>query len=214
MLPAAINERQQAVLSAIRDHIDQWGVPPTRSELAKSLGYAHPSGVDYSLRALARHGMLKINPGMDRGLQLLREGLPVFDLQELPAVGAGQPLLVDESKAIMRIPPSITERLHPKADLYLVVHGSSMTGAGYRSGDIVAVQRKPDPNQGDIVVARLDDAITLKRFHRKDEGTIELQPQSTDPEHKPIVIDQHTYNWEIVGIVVGAMTTGAPANDA
>ena len=87
-----------------------------------------------------------------------------------------------------------------------------MTDAGYRSGDIVAVQRKPDPSEGDIVVARLDDAITLKRFHRRDEGTIELQPQSTNPEHKPIVIDEYTYNWEIVGIVVGAMTTGAPAN--
>ena len=93
MSEGAISKRQREVLTAIREHVSRWGVPPTRSELARALGYAHASGVNYNLRALERHGVLKINPGMDRGIQLLREGAPILDAAELPAVAAGNPIV-------------------------------------------------------------------------------------------------------------------------
>ena len=103
---------------------------------------------------------------MDKGLQLLREGLPVFDPDELHEVGAGRALVVDESKAVMRIPESLSGRLHPQVDWYLVVRGDSMDRVNLRDGDIVAIARNPELSEGDLVVARIKDAITLKRFHR------------------------------------------------
>ena len=80
-----------------------------------------------------------------------------------------------------------------------------MSCVGYRSGDIVAVKQNPDPREGDIVIARIGTEITLKCFHRPNETRVELRPRSTNPEHRPIVIDEHTPDWEIVGVVVGAM---------
>ena len=76
---------------------------------------------------------------------------------------------------------------------------------GYQSGDIVAVKRNPDPHDGDVVIARIGQEITLKCFHRPDDERIEPQPRSTNPAHRPIVLDAHTEDWEIVGVVVGAM---------
>ncbi len=87
----------------------------------------------------------------------------------------------------------------------MVVRGDSMSSVGYRSGDIVAVKRTPDPAEGDIVVARIGTDITLKCFHRPSDDRVELRPCSRNPEHRPIVIDEHTEDWEIVGVVVGAM---------
>ena len=79
-----------------------------------------------------------------------------------------------------------------------------MDRANLRDGDIVAIARSPEPSEGDLVVARIEDAITLKRFHRR-ETNIELQPQSTNPKHRPIKIDEETRDWEIVDVVVSTM---------
>ena len=79
-----------------------------------------------------------------------------------------------------------------------------------RPHDIVAIARNPEPDEGALVVARIEDTITVKQFHRRDDGVIELEPQSTNPEHKPIEIDGETQDWEIVGVAVGAMI-GAPS---
>ena len=201
----AITDRQLRVLTAIRDHLAKWSVPPTRSELSTALGYAHPSAVDGHLRGLERRGFLRIVKGMDRGIQLLREGRPVFEPDQLHEVAAGEPLVVDESKAVMRIPDTIAGRLHPRAQWYLIVRGDSLDRVGIKDGDIVAIQENPDPSEGELVMARIEESITLKRFHRTEKGTIELQPESTNPEHKTIEIDEETPNWGVVGVVVGAM---------
>lgn len=126
---------------------------------------------------------------MDRGIQLLREGTPVFDPERLPEVAAGTPMLADESKAILRVQDDTARQIHPQADFYLVVHGDSMDLVGYRSGDIVAVNRDPDPRDGDVVVARIGQDITLKCFHRPNADRI----------------DGDAEDWEIVGVAVGAM---------
>ena len=198
-------DRQHEVLEHIRDHIRRRGMPPSRSELARSLGLAFGSAVNYHLRALARKGWIELTPGLDRGIRLLREGTPVFDPDRLPEVAAGTPILADESKAILRVPKELSRQIHPQADFYVVVRGDSMSSVGYRTGDIIAIKRTPDAAEGDIVMARIGTDITLKCFHRPAENRIELQPRSCNPEHKPIVIDKATADWEIVGVVVGAM---------
>ena len=202
--------RQHEVLEKIREHIKQTSVPPSRSELSRSLGLAHPSAVTYHLNALEKKGWIHLNRGMDRGIQLLREGTPVFDPRTLPTVPAGTPTLVDESAAVVRVPDGVSRLIHPQADFYVIVDGDSMDLVGYRSGDIVAVKRNPEPNEGDVVIARLGHEITLKCFHRAGRDRIELQPRSSNPEHKPIVIDGTTADWEIVGVVVGAMIGARP----
>ncbi|MCY4510949.1 MAG: transcriptional repressor LexA [Acidobacteria bacterium] len=205
-----LTERQQTVLNHIREHFRRWGAPPSRSELAESVGVKFGSGVQYHLDALERKGWIQLNRGRDRGIQLLREGAPVFDPDQLPEVAAGAPILADEAQAVVRVPDEISRLIHPQADLYLVVRGDSMSAMGYESGDIVAVKRTPEPAEGDIVVARMGSDITLKRFHRAAEDRIELQPHSNNPEHGPLVIDRTTADWEIVGVVVGAMIGARP----
>ena len=205
-----LTDRQHEVLEQIRAHLRRWGLPPSRSELTRSLGLASATAVNHHLQALQRKGWIQLNPGKDRGIQLLREGTPVFDPERLPEVAAGTPMLADESKAVLRVQDDLTRQIHPQADFYLVVQGDSMSSVGYRSGDIVAVQRTPDANEGDIVIARIGTEVTLKCFHRAGPERIELQPRSSNSEHKPIVIDAQTPDWEIVGVVVGAMIGARP----
>ena len=205
-----LTERQQEVLDHIRNHIRTHGMPPSRSELGRTLKLVSKSAIAYHLQALERKGWIQLTPGLDRGIRLLREGTPVFDPDQLPEVAAGTPILADESKAIMRVPDELSRQIHPQADFYVVVHGDSMDRVGYRSNDIVAVKRNPNPAEGEVVIARIGHDITLKCFHRATEDRIELQPRSSNPEHRPLVIDKTTSDWEIVGVVVGAMIGPRP----
>ena len=200
-----LTDRQHEVLEHIRAHLRRWGLPPSRSELAQSLGLAFGSAVNYHLEALERKGWIQLNRGKDRGIQLLREGTPVFDPDELPEVAAGTPILADESKAILRVPEELSRQIHPQADFYVVVRGDSMSSVGYRTGDIIAIKRTPNASDGDVVMARIGTEITLKCFRRPTEDRVELRPCSKNPEHCAIVIDKTTSDWEIVGVVVGAM---------
>ena len=205
-----LTDRQREVLQEIRRYIGLNGFPPSRADLARSLGLQFASAVNYHLKALERKGWIEIKAGTDRGIKLLREGAPVFDPDNLPTVPAGTPALADESAASFRVSTQLAGRIHPQADFYVVVHGDSMDLVGYQSGDIVAVKREPDPHDGDVVIARIGQDITLKCFHRPDDERIELQPRSTNPAHRPIGLDAHTEDWEIVGVVVGAMIGSRP----
>ena len=209
-----LTDRQQEVLKRIREHVRECGMPPSRSELARTLGLAFGSAVNYHLKALERKGWIRLTPGRDRGIQLLREGAPVFDAAELPAVAAGTPILADEKQASFRVPEALARRIHPRADFYLVVRGDSMELLGYRSGDILAVQREPNPRRGDVVIARIGSEITVKCFHQVGKTEVELRPRSANSEHESIVIDEKTEDWEIVGVVVGAMVGAPSAADA
>ena len=204
-----LTERQQEVLDHIRKHIRKRGIPPSRSELGRTLKLVSKSAIAYHLQALERKGWIQLTPGLDRGIQLLREGTPVFDPDELPEVAAGTPILADESKAIMRVPDELARQIHPQANFYVVVRGDSMSCVGYETGDIIAIKRTPDAAEGDVVIARIGTEITLKCFHRPSENRVELRPRSKNPDHCAIVIDEQTEDWEIVGVVVGAMI-GSP----
>ena len=207
MKAGRLTERQREVLEVIRAHVKRRGVPPSRTEMAKELGMASPSGVDGHLSALARKGWVELFPSVERGIKLIREGAPLLEAEELAEIAAGRPTVAEEHGKSRRLCDydSDAEPFMAKPDFFLRVRGTSMDGVGFETGDIVAVRKQPVADNGDIVVARIGDGITLKRFMRKADNTMELQPESNDPEHTPIRIGPETEDSEIVGIVVGAI---------
>ena len=202
-----LTDRQKAVLDTIRSHIKRRGIPPTRAELAKELQIANQAGVDRYLGVLEKKGWLRLFPGVERGIHLLREGAPLFDVEELPEVAAGNPRppgYYPEPKRLHDL-DTFSEGFESKPSYFLKVTGDSMDLAGFKSGDIVAVREGGDAQNGDIVVARIGEEITLKRFYRPNEySNIELQPVSSNDEHDTINVDEQT-DFEISGIVVGAI---------
>ena len=203
----ALSPRQQDALDAIRTHLKRFGVPPTRLELRRALQIGNQAGVDRILDAMQRKGWIRLLPSVDRGIQLLREGAPILDADEFPAVAAGNPIVACDRPEPARLHDidSLAERFEAPPDWFVRVEGDSLDKVGFRSGDVLAVQRNPDPRDGDIVVARIGEEVVVKRFCRKSRDTIELQPESHNPEHKAIRITPHTVGFEVVGTVVGAI---------
>ena len=202
-----LTERQDEALEAIRKHLKCYGIPPSRTELGKALEIGNQAGVDRILSALAKKGWLRLFPSTDRGIQLLREGVPLLDPEELPEVAAGNPMAPGAYPEPERLHDfdTLTERFEARPDYFLRVKGDSMDLAGFRSGDVVAVRKGGDPRNGDVVVARIEEEITLKRYHRQNGyGRVELQPVSSNDEHNAIPIDGQS-DFEISGIVVGAI---------
>ena len=207
MKGAALTDRQREVLEAIRAAVRETGLPPTHTELAKSLNLEHTSGVKSHLRALARKGWVELLPSVERGIRLLREGMPILDGEHLPAVAAGTPNVIEECRDLPRLNDleSVLGQFQARPDYLVRVEGDSLDQAGFASGDIVAIHRQPEAQNGDIVLARIGEEVTLKRLARIDEEHVELQPVSTNPDHQAIEIGPDTDDAEIVGIVVGAI---------
>ena len=210
-----LTERQQQVLDIIRDHLKVRGVPPSRPELARALGVEGQQGaVDSHLNALSKKGFVKLLPRVERGIRLLREGAPVYEPDELPEVAAGDPILAEEREpARLHDFDSFVGQFEARPDYFVRVRGDSLDRAGFRTGDTVAVRKEQEPSDGDLVVARIGQEITLKRFRRISDECIELEPESTNPAHETIRIDPTTEDFQIVGVVVGAIV-GARRRDA
>lgn len=202
-----LTDRQRAVLECIRAHVKRWNTPPSRATIARHLGFAFPSGADTHLQALEKKGWIQIHRGKDLGIKLLREGAPILDPDQLPAVAAGNPIVACDQPEPARLHDfdSLSERFEARPDWFVRVEGDSLDKVGFRSGDVLAVKRDPEPRNGDIVVARIGDEVVVKRFVRTDARTIELQPESHNPEHQPIRITKDTVGFEVVGTVVGAI---------
>lgn len=203
----ALTDRQERTLTAIRDYIAKHGIPPSRPELGEMLGLKYPTSVEGHLRALAKKGWIELKESQNRGIKLLREGKPVLELDEIPIVTAGNPILAEEAHDLPRLKDfaGMCEEFETTPDYFVRVRGDSMEQIGFRSGDMVAVQRNPEPEEGDVVIARIGPDVTLKRYHRAGQECIELQPESTNPEHETIRINPTTEDFEIVGVVVGAI---------
>ena len=201
-----LTDKQRRTLEIIRRHLKVRKIPPSRAEIQQELGVRHQASVDHLLAALARKQWVRLHAGVDRGIELLREGAPILDADQLPEVPAGNPIVGEE-----RRPPrlhdfdSFAGQFEATPDYFLRVTGDSLDRVGFITGDVVAVKRTPEASNGDLVVARIGQEITLKRYARKSASVIELQPESTNPEHEPIRIEPHTEDFEIVGIVVGAI---------
>ena len=200
-----LTPRQKEILELIQSFIDEYGMPPTRADIAKELGFKSANAAEEHLRALQKKGVLELIPGASRGIQLkdsLREqmGLPLVG-----RVAAGSPMLAEEHiETHYKIDPAL---FNPKPHYLLRVHGMSMKNAGILDGDLVAVHRTPEVRSRQIVVARVGDEVTVKRY-RQDGKIVWLLPENEDFE--PIRVDLSEQTMVIEGVVVGVIRDGMP----
>jgi repressor LexA len=198
-----LTPRQKQILEMIQEFIGETGMPPTRAEIARELGFKSANAAEEHLRALQRKGVLELLPGASRGIQL-KDSLR--DQMGLPLVGrvaAGSPILAQEHiEAHYKIDPQL---FSPKPHYLLRVHGMSMKDAGILDGDLVAVHRTPEVRSRQIIVARLDDEVTVKRY-RQNGSLVSLLPEND--EFEPIVVDLKEQSLVIEGVVVGVIRDG------
>jgi repressor LexA len=193
-----LTPRQAEILALIRDHMTAHGWPPTRSEIAQALGFRSPNAAEEHLRALARKGAIELVPGASRGIRLPDVGVPVVG-----RVAAGRPILAEQHIEVRhRIDPAI---FRPHADYFLRVRGTSMRDAGILEGDLLAVHRTPEARNGQIVVARVENEVTVKRFQRRGHQ-VRLLPANS--EFEPIDIDLRRQALVIEGVGVGVLRRG------
>jgi repressor LexA len=203
---AQLTPRQADILDLIQRFIDDSGMPPTRAEIARELGFRSANAAEEHLRALKRKGFIDLIPGASRGIQLTRVAREPDGLPLVGRVAAGQPILAAEHvEAHYRVDPGLFS-LRPH---YLLrVHGMSMRDAGILDGDLVAVCRTPEVRNGQIVVARLDEEVTVKRYRQR--GTLVwLLPQN--PDYEPIRVDLKQQAMVIEGVVVGVIRNSITA---
>ena len=211
-----LTARQQQILDLVQTSIERTGSPPTRAEIAAELGFRSANAAEEHLQALARKGVIELVGGTSRGIRLQSDtlrslnqlrnkqfSLPLPSLSQLmlPLVGrvaAGSPILAQEHiDQTYAVEASMFPR---RPDYLLKVRGMSMRDAGILDGDLLAVQKAREAKNGQIVVARLGDDVTVKRF-RRVRGTIELLPEN--PDFEPIVVTPDSGEFEIEGLAVG-----------
>ena len=194
-----LTARQSEILELLRTHLSETGFPPTRAEIAAHFGFSSPNAAEEHLRALERKGAIEILPGASRGLRILQpEGLPVVG-----RVAAGAPILAEQHiEAHYRIEASVFK---PRAHYFLRVRGLSMRDAGILEGDLLAVHRSSEARTGQVVVARVNDEVTVKRLKRRGHQ-IQLLPEN--PDFAPIEVDARKDQLMIEGIGVGIVRNG------
>ncbi len=195
-----LTARQQQIFDFIREFMEAEGFPPTRAEIAAALGFRSVNAAEDHLKALERKGALRVLPGTSRGIRLSggrarRRGVPVVG-----RVAAGRPILAEENvQGHYRLDPGL---FRPRADYLLQVRGMSMRDAGILDGDLLAVHRTPEAAFGAIVVARVDDEVTVKRFRRRG-NIVRLMPENES--YEPIVVDLRREALALEGIGVGVI---------
>jgi repressor LexA len=196
-----LTPRQAEVLQLIVDFLQSTGFPPTRAEIAQQLGFRSANASEEHLRALERKGYIDMLPGASRGIRLrntFNVGLPVVG-----RVAAGSPILAEQHvQGRYQIDP---ELFRPRADYLLKVRGMSMRDIGILDGDLLAVHRAEDARSGQIVVARIKDEVTVKRYKRQG-NIVQLLPENRDFD--PIVVDLKRDVFAIEGIGVGIIRNG------
>ena len=194
-----LTPRQEEILNLIREWIETTGLPPTRAEIARHFGFNSPNAAEAHLKVLAKKGVLELLPGASRGIRLPGGG-------GLPLVGrvaAGSPILAQEN--IERHYQLDAALFSPRADYLLKVSGMSMKDAGILDGDLLAVHRSAEAKAGQVVVARIGDEVTVKRFQKRGDS-VQLLPEN--PDFDPIVVDLRRQELAIEGIAVGVIRSG------
>jgi repressor LexA len=196
-----LTPRQQQVLELVRRYIEDTGYPPTRAEIAAELGFKSPNAAEEHLKALARKGAIEMTAGASRGIKLPGgSGLPIIG-----RVAAGSPILAQEHiEDYCELPASFFK---PAADYFLKVVGDSMVDIGIHDEDLLAVHRTTQVRDGDIVVARLGEEVTVKRLKR-GPGKHQLQLLPENPDFEPIEIDLREQDVAIEGVSVGVLRRG------
>ena len=202
-----LTPRQREILDLIQRHIQETGVPPTRAEIARALGFRSANAAEEHLRALARRGAIELTRGRSRGIRLI--GVGGSDEDGLPVIGrvaAGSPILAAEHvEDHHRLDPGL---FRPRADYLLRVRGASMRDAGILDGDLLAVHATREAVNGQIVVARLGEEVTVKRFRRHARWTHRVQLLAENPDFAPIQLDLREQELVIEGVAVGVLRLG------
>ncbi|MGV3741369.1 MAG: transcriptional repressor LexA [Burkholderiaceae bacterium] len=214
-----LTARQEQILQLIKDAIENTGFPPTRAEIAAELGFRSANAAEEHLQALARKGAIEISPGTSRGIRLLDKyaskpsgkfpsaqmalphpGLMQLNLPLVGRVAAGSPILAQEHiEATYSVDPSF---FSAKPDYLLKVRGMSMRDIGIIEGDLLAVKKTDSARNGQIVVARLGEDVTVKRYKKSSSG-IELLPEN--PEFEPILVEPGREDFALEGLAVGLL---------
>lgn len=195
-----LTQRQSEVLGFIKNHIDETGYPPTRADIAKELGFKSANASEEHLKALAKKGAIEMIPGTSRGIKLpdnKSDGIPIVG-----RVAAGNPILAEEHiDDYCELPASFFK---PAADYLLEVRGDSMIEIGILDGDLLAVHRTTNVQNGDIVVARIEDEVTVKRYRKgRSKHQVTLEPENKD--YSVIEVDLRDQEFNIEGLGVGIL---------
>lgn len=197
-----LTSRQQEILEFIRQFLEQEGFPPTLAEITRAMGLKSPHGVREQLQALARKGAIELIPSASRGIRLLNK---VAERDALPLIGkvaAGRPVMTEAHiEKYCRLGPELFQN---KADYLLRVQGMSMRDAGILDGDLLVVRQTTEARNGQIVVARMQDEVTVKTLH-VEEAMAYLEP--ANPDFPIIVVDLAKQDLAIEGVVVGVIRT-------
>jgi repressor LexA len=206
-----LTPRQRQILDLIRQRLRETGYPPTRAEIAEAFGFRSVNAAVDHLKALARHGAIALQPGASRGIKLLE---PVDDpfpevYSRLPVIGrvaAGSPILAEQHiEDHHAVAPNL---FRPRADYLLRVRGSSMRDAGILDGDLLAVHRTPEARNGQILVVRLDDEVTVKRFWRDETLSYQVRLLPENPDFAPLQLDLREQTLVVEGLGVGVLRLG------
>ncbi len=193
-----LTPRQQQVVGLVRQHIEDTGYPPTRADIARELGFKSANAAEEHLKALARKGAIEIIPGASRGIRLPESrGLPIIG-----RVAAGAPVLAEANiEDYCEFPGNF---FSPEADYFLRVTGDSMINAGIHDGDLLAVHSTPEARNGAIVVARIEDEVTVKRLQRgKPSHLVRLEAEN--PAYEAITVDLRDAAFALEGLSVGVV---------
>ena len=195
-----LTARQAQILELIRRHINDTGYPPTRADISSELGFKSPNAAEEHLKALARKGAIEMIPGASRGIRIpdmIDDGLPIVG-----RVAAGNPILAEENiEDRIDLPAGFFQ---PHADYLLRVRGDSMIDAGILDGDLLAVHKTQQATNGQIVVARIEEEVTVKRFQRtRKRNKVLLLPENE--AYKPIEVNLSEQNFAIEGLSVGVI---------
>lgn len=198
-----LTPRQAEILAFIKSCLEDNGYPPTRAEIAQKLGFKSPNAAEEHLKALARKGAIEMTPGASRGIRIPGYEPEAAEEEGLPIIGrvaAGAPILAQQHiEESCQINPGFFQ---PRADYLLRVRGMSMKDIGIFDGDLLAVHTTREARNGQIVVARIDDEVTVKRFQRTGN---KVQLIAENPEFAPIEIDLEEQDLIIEGLSVGVI---------
>lgn len=198
----SLTRRQSEVLELIKNHIAEFGIPPTRADIARLMGFKSSNSAETHLQAIAKKGYIDIKARTSRGIKLTEEGTHEVNLG-LPLLGrvaAGEPILaIEHAEEHLKIDPNM---FSPFADFLLRVSGDSMKDIGMLEGDLLAVHKTTLVSYGQIVIALIDDEVTVKRFEKKGD---KVYLHGENKAYSPIVVDLKTQALNIEGLVVGVI---------
>ena len=200
-----ITSQQQRVLDCIQIYLNKTGFPPTRADICKELGFKSPNSAETHLRALEKKGFISIESGTSRGISIVNNDNKLTQADnEYPVIGlvaAGSPTLAQENiEQTINCPNKFFDS---DFDYFLKVKGLSMKDVGIMEDDLIAVKKTNEVRNGDIVIARLEDEVTVKFFQRKSPKIVELEAANEDYEN--IVVDLEYQDFHIEGKSVGLL---------